>query len=347
MNYDWFSLLLGVLAAFLVAGVVFWPQGGLLARWHSAREAQRRELLEDALKYLLDREQGGSHASVDSLAGALGISRGRILDLVMRMQSQGLVTPLPDGIHLHLTTEGERWALQIVRAHRLWERYLADEARMPLQRVHGEAHRREHLLSSEQLDAMDAQLGFPQRDPHGDPIPDSQGRLPLAQGKPLSGGVNLTAWPSDQLGQIVHLEDEPPLAYAQILAEGLRLGQTLRVLDSTPERLTLSDGENEYRLAPAVAANVFLEPVPVEVHQQPGVVSLADLPPDQPAEIIALDEACQGFTRRRFLDLGLTPGTRIQPELQNAFGDPRGYRIRGTLIALRRDQAGQIWVKPA
>jgi DtxR family Mn-dependent transcriptional regulator len=63
------------------------------------------------------------------------------------------------------------------------------------------------------------------------------------------------------------------------------------------------------------------------------------------AEIILLDEACQGFTRRRFLDLGLTPGTRISPELDNSFGDPRAYRVRGTLIALRKDQASQIWVK--
>jgi len=54
----------------------------------------------------------------------------------------------------------------------------------------------------------------------------------------------------------------------------------------------------------------------------------------------------QGFTRRRFLDLGLTPGTIIFPELQNFFGDPRAYRVRGTLIALRKDQAAQIWVKP-
>ena len=63
-------------------------------------------------------------------------------------------------------------------------------------------------------------------------------------------------------------------------------------------------------------------------------------------EIVTLDEAVQGFTRRRFLDLGLTPGTVVYPELKNFFGDPRAYRVRGTLIALRKDQAAQIWVKP-
>lgn len=343
---DLISALLGALLALALALAVLWPRRGLWARWQAYREAQSRAALEDALKYLLGREQGGGHASLDALAGALHLSRSQALPLATRMQAQGLVQRLEDGLHLRLTAEGERWALQVVRAHRLWERYLADEARMPLQRVHDEAHRREHNLSAAELDALEAQMGFPQRDPHGDPIPDSLGRLPQAAGMPLSGGVALTAWPADQPGRVVHLEDEPPLAYAQILAEGLRLGQTLRVLEATPERLTLSDGENEYRLAPAVAANVFLEPLPVEAYQQPGVISLAELAPNHPAEIIALDEACQGFTRRRFLDLGLTPGTRIAPELQNAFGDPRGYRVRGTLIALRRDQAGQIWVRP-
>jgi Fe2+ transport system protein FeoA len=74
-------------------------------------------------------------------------------------------------------------------------------------------------------------------------------------------------------------------------------------------------------------------------------IPLFELTHDQRGEIVTLDDAVQGFTRRRFLDLGLTPGTLIYPELKNFFGDPRAYRIRGTLIALRKDQAAQIWVR--
>jgi DtxR family Mn-dependent transcriptional regulator len=72
---------------------------------------------------------------------------------------------------------------------------------------------------------------------------------------------------------------------------------------------------------------------------------LSELPDKKEAEIVALDESCQGFTRRRLLDLGMTPGARLFPEMRNFFGDPRAYRVRGTLIALRREQAAQIWVK--
>jgi DtxR family Mn-dependent transcriptional regulator len=302
------------------------------------QESRRREQTEDALKFLLDREQEGRHASAESLAGTLGLSLPKTLKVLARMESQNLLEVR--GHDLHLTPEGERWALHIVRAHRLWERYLADEARMPLEKVHAEAHRREHGQTADQLDQLDAALGYPATDPHGDPIPNRAGQFPLDE------GVELTRWQDDTPGIIVHLEDEPEIAYAQILAAGLRLGQTVRILEKTPERYTLSDGENEYRLAPAVAANVHVAPLPESRRLQLGAIPLWQLTHDQRAEIVLLDDAVQGFTRRRFLDLGLTPGTEIYPELKNFFGDPRAYRVRGTLIALRKDQAAQIWVKP-
>jgi DtxR family Mn-dependent transcriptional regulator len=294
--------------------------------------------VEDALKHLLDREQGGRHASPESLAGTLDLPRVKTTTLIASMESQELVESR--GSDLHLTPEGERWAMHIVRSHRLWERYLADEARMPLEKVHTEANRREHGLTAEQLDEMEAALGHPSRDPHGDPIPTREGKMQSDE------TTALTAWQTDLPARIVHLEDEPAIAFQQILAVGLRLGQTIRILESTPQRYVLSDGENEYHLAPAVAANVHVVPLPEGTVMPAGTVSLSELKQDQHAEIITLDEAVQGFTRRRFLDLGLTPGTLVYPELQNFFGDPRAYRVRGTLIALRRDQAAQIWVKP-
>jgi len=313
-----------------------WPFS-LFQRW---RASAARERVEDALKHLLDMQWEGQVATPTTLKAGLGLSDRQALQLVNQMTAQGLLRPVENG--LALSTDGERWAMQIVRAHRLWERYLADEARMPLSRIHREAHQREHRMTADQVDELDAALGFPSRDPHGDPIPTRRGQMPSEQGKPL------THWPVDQPGRVVHIEDEPPLAYAQLLAEGLSLDQVLRVVENTPTRLLLSDGENEFRLAPAVAANVFLAPVSErQTDVRPGWQPLSQLGSRQAAQIMALDEACQGFTRRRFLDLGLTPGATIEPELTNAFGDPRAYRIRGTLIALRKEQAALIWVKVA
>jgi DtxR family Mn-dependent transcriptional regulator len=327
----------------IIAGIAlllaaFIPRVGLLAFYKTYRIAREREQVEDALKHLLDREQQGRHASPESLAGTLNLTRSNVMRLIENMETQDLLES--SGAELHLTTQGERWALHVVRAHRLWERYLTDEARMPLEKIHTEAHRREHNLTDAQLDEMDAAMGHPTRDPHGDPIPNRQGTMPKAEGTPL------TSWQSEAPVRIVHLEDEPALAYQQILAAGLRLGQVVRVIDKSPQRYLLTDGEHEYRLAPAVAANVSVAPLPESEMARAQAVSLVELVHDQRAEIVELDEAVQGFTRRRFLDLGLTPGTLIYPELQNFFGDPRAYRVRGTLIALRKDQAAQIWVKP-
>ncbi len=313
------------------------PRFGLYALWQARRAARVREQVEDALKYLLDHEQAGLHASTESLAGALKLSPRQAARLAERMAAQGLLEFR--GPALHLTPEGERWAMHVARAHRLWERYLADEARMPLEKIHREAHRREHTLTAAQVDALDAALGYPQFDPHGDPIPRPGGPR-AAAGQPA------TIWPLDTAGRIIHLEDEPPLAYQQILATGLRLGQVVRVLERTPQRVVLSDGEHEYRLAPAVAANISLAPAQEKPPLPPDVIPLHTLPHGQPARIVAIDERIQGFTRRRFLDLGLTPGTRIVPALENFFREPRGYRVRGTLIALRNDQAAHILVRP-
>ncbi len=326
-----------IIAFLLLLVLVFTPRIGILSLYQNYRTNQAREQMEDALKHLLDRENQGRHATPESIGGALDLSRDKATLLIESMESQGLVESR--GSHVHLTAQGERWAIHVVRAHRLWERYLADEARMPLNQIHGEAQKREHTLTEAQLNELDAALGHPTRDPHGDPIPSREGKLNRAEGMPI------TAWQADRPARIVHLEDEPALAYQQILAAGLRLGQDIRIIEKTSNRYVLSDGETEYKLAPAVAVNIHVAALPESEMLKREAIPLFELNHDQRGEIVTLDEAVQGFTRRRFLDLGLTPGTVIYPELKNFFGDPRAYRVRGTLIALRKDQAAQIWVR--
>jgi DtxR family Mn-dependent transcriptional regulator len=322
----------------LIALVVLAGAALVAVRWARGRRSVRgRQLIEDALKHMFDEEYRGRHASLFSLTGVLHLAPQRVVELVGRMQAQGLVQAR--GSEFDLTTEGERLALQVVRAHRLLERYFADEARLPLGQVHAAAERQEHSLSPDDVDRLSASLGHPTFDPHGDPIPSREGAVPPATGTPV------TSWPAETLGRIVHLEDEPQISFAQILAEGLRVGQVVRVIESTPQRIVLTDGENEYRLAPAVAANVFLAVAP-ERAAAAGIVRLADLPDQQAAVVVGLDAACQGFSRRRLMDLGFTEGAQIRPVLRTFAGDPRAYEVRGTVVALRREQSSQVLVRP-
>lgn len=321
-----------LLVALLVVGA---GQGWRL--WRRFRALRRHELVEDALKHLHTYEWQGNTATLESLRGALSLSAPAAVRLVVDMEREGLVRSASDGCRL--TPEGERLALAIIRAHRLWERYLVDEARMPLARVHAEAERREHDRSPAALEALDAALGHPSTDPHGDPIPTAAGELQRPASQPL------TAWPLNTPARIVHLEDEPAPLFAQIDAIGLRPGQLVQVLENNPQRLILSDGAATHTLAPIVAANIFVMADGLE--RPANLRRLTALKPGQTAHVYALADSLQGFTRRRLLDLGLTPGASISADLPSMFGDPVAYRVRGTLIALRRDQAAQVLISDA
>ena len=329
--------LVAVLA--LVALAVLVPKYGLVAQLRTRRVSLVRERTENALKHLLRQATDGHSASFRSLKGELGLGDRALIALIERLEDEGLVRT--EGTQLRLTPDGERLALHVLRAHRLWELYLAEELGVPIARVHTEAERQEHRLSPQQLDRLSAAMGHPDVDPHGDPIPGADGSVPE------SPGTVLTAWPLSTPARIVHLEDEPPLAYAQLTAEGLRLGQVVRVIERTPARLMLSDGENEFRLAPMLAANVHVvaagseQPAALE-----GVIALTELPSGTAADIVALDPSFRGLARRRLLDLGFTPGARIRSDLATFTGDPRAYRLRGTTIALRREQSDRVLVKP-
>ena len=331
-GWIWILIALGALL-----GLSFWPRFGLLAQWRGWRALRQRVLFEDALKHLLTSEHSGRDATIESLAGTLGLPQKRLLRLIARMEAARLLHS--HGTALHLTPEGKHWALRVVRAHRLWERYLADEAGLPIGELHHAAERAEHRLTPEELDALDAHLGHPSRDPHGDPIPTATGAV-----TPLEA-VPLTDWPLDQLAQILHVEDEPKVIFKKIVAEGLRPGARVCVLERTPEYLIINDGQAEHRLTPVVAANIHVAKASEGPRQLEELIRLAHLADGEEAEVVALDPDCRGFSRRRLLDLGLTPGARVRVELSPAFGDPRAVRVRGTLIALRTEQAAQVWVR--
>jgi DtxR family Mn-dependent transcriptional regulator len=330
------ALLWGVLGVVLTV-LLLAPRVGLLAGWRRRIVQRGREQAENALKHLLSQAMSGQAATLASLQGALRTSDRSLLTLLERLEREQLVRT--EGDRLRLTPEGERLAVHIVRAHRLWELYLTDELGMPVGQVHAQAERAEHYLSPAQVDRLSAAMGHPETDPHGDPIPNRDGELRAQAGTPLS------AWPVGEPARIVHLEDEPPLAFAQLAALGLRPEQIVRVLETSATRVVLSDGENEHVLAPMLAGNVHVVPAAREELAARSIRRLSDLAAGQLGEVVALDPGLRGFMRRRLLDLGFTPGARVRADLTTFAGDPRAYRVRGTTIALRRDQSARVLVR--
>ncbi len=257
----------------------------------------------------------------------------RALELIAEMETGGLVQSTGPG--LRLSPAGRTLALRVIRAHRLLERYLADELHMPLEAIHATADRREHQLTAEEVDELEARLGYPQRDPHGDPIPSATGKLEKIE------STALTEWPVGRPAEIVHLEDEPPEVFARIVGAGLQRGMHVEVFESSDAGLVVWDGNTERMLTPVVASNVFVADLPHAVRPP---VKLSSLDPGQAGRVVAL--RCEGFNRRRLLDLGITPGTLIECAYPGPLGEPKAYRVRGALIALRPEQGDEIEIEP-
>ena len=149
--------------------------------------------------------------------------------------------------------------------------------------------------------------------------------------------------PPGGAGRIVHLEDEPEIIHAQILAAGLRLGTEVRVLEKSEKGVRfLADG-TEHVIAPILAQNIDVIPLPVGADAK-AEASLGDLNPGAKAMVLGLASDCRGTERRRLLDLGFVPGTVVEMEMASPTGDPTAYRVRGTVIALRREQARLVRV---
>lgn len=338
------ALLLLIGAAVLaVTAVILWPEKGIWARWQQARQMTDRARREDALKHIYKCEQKGHRASVESIAGTLHISTNDVVELLSDMQASHLLHLRGDNITL--TADGMESALHIIRAHRLWERYLAEQTGFSEAEWHSQAERREHQLTPEAADELAARLGHPTHDPHGDPIPSAEGTYVYHHGQPLN------ELPADQPARIVHLEDEPEAVYAQLVAEGLHPGQTVRLIESNSTRIRFWANGDEHLLAPIVARNISVAPLPVVGGEETAVpekdhsTRLSDLPLGQTAEVIRISPNCRGAERRRFMDLGILPGTAITAEMRSPSGEPTAYRIRDAIIALRPNQANYIYVK--
>jgi DtxR family Mn-dependent transcriptional regulator len=259
------------------------------------------------------------------------------LGLVQALESTGYVRSRAGT--LELTETGKRLGLHVLRGHRLWERYLSDEMQRPLAALHGEAERAEHRLSPEDVEALADHLGHPRFDPHGDVIPPAAGPVPSQPTLPL------TDWPADRPARIVHVEDEPAESLAEAMRAGLLPGCVLRVLGKDEMGITVETRDGPRMVSPAVAARIDVCEATEREERRPAPVTLAMLPIGEAAEVAGLRDGCTGLMRRRLLDLGFTPGAEVTATLANVGAEARAYEIRGTVIALRQEQADQILIR--
>ncbi len=333
-----FIALLLALTALVLGWWLFMPPHGAFLRWRRQRRLTERMLQEDALKHIHLCEIHNTRPTLKSLAGALNITPDEAAHLLATLEELQFLQV--QGKHFRLTPAGREYALHVIRAHRLWERYLADTTGFNAEEWHDQAEYYEHALTPEEANRLSAQLGNPTHDPHGDPIPTASGEVVYRRRIPLA------EMEVDKPARIVHIEDEPEAVYAQIVAEGLHAGMMVRVLEASPHRIRFWAGGDEHTLAPLIAANIAVEPLdteprPTTLQGEP----LTQLKAGEKGRVLGISGHIRGVERRRLMDLGIVPGTIIQKEMNNPGGNPAAYLIRGALIALRAAQSDHIRVE--
>jgi len=278
-------------------------------------------------------------ASVDSLAGALSIRRARATRLLDALRVGALADPHGDA--WLLSAKGRAEAVEMVRRHRLYETWLARESGLPPTEWHRKAHVVEHRMDLAATDALADRLGNPRFDPHGDPIPTREGELPTEP------RVSLAEWSQGRDAIIEHIEDEPETVYREIVHAGLHAGMVLSGMERLDDGAVgvVSEGR-ALVVASAWLGMVHVAEVPAGAVDPPDVRHLSTLAVGESAMVHGLSPSCYGPERRRLLDLGLVPGTAIRCEFRSPFGSPRSYLVRGTMLALRREQAEKILVRP-
>ena len=321
----------------LLSFLLFRPNKGWFWVFKNNLKLNEKTVIEDILKQLYHDENSGKEATINNVTRSLKFNDGLIVDVLKKMSIIELIEL--EGDVLKLTNSGRDYALRIVRVHRLWEKYLAEKTGFDKKEWHDRAEAMEHQLNHEETNLLAMQLGNPIFDPHGDPIPTKLGKIADVN------GVALSILPTNTIGKITHIEDEPEVIYKQILAENIHIGSQIRVVENNPERIVFYAEGEEFKLAPVVASNITVDILEKDIVVEENTIRLSSLKLNEKASILGISKECRGENRRRLLDLGFVKGTTISIDMESPLKNPVAYLVKGTSIALRNDQASKILIQ--
>ena len=189
-----------------------------------------------------------------TLSKYMELNPATVLEMVRKMADRGLVQILPDKT-LELTGKGQKRALQIIRKHRLWEVFLVEKLKFKWNEVHNLAEQLEHIESDELIDRLENYLSFPHSDPHGDPIPDKNGKVRSNEVIPLFQAVPGTGYTICRYKEA----NDDFLFYADQLQ--LVPGTKLKLLELQPydQSCKIEIGNRQVQLSEKAARNILVK----------------------------------------------------------------------------------------
>jgi DtxR family Mn-dependent transcriptional regulator len=177
---------------------------------------------ENYLKAIFHLQEVAGTVTTNALANELQTRPASVTDILKKLKTQKLLL-YEKYQGFRLSNEGRKVALQIIRKHRLWEFFLVEKLHFGWEEVHEIAEELEHISSKKLIDRLDEFLGFPKADPHGDPIPDGQGKFETRQ------DINLTDLDLNRQAEVSNISDQSPEMLELLKHKNIALGTRLEV----------------------------------------------------------------------------------------------------------------------
>ena len=178
---------------------------------------------ENYIKSIYHLQQHARNVTTNELADRLNTKPASVTDMLKKLQAKKLLD-YEKYYGVKLTPEGKKLALDVIRRHRLWENFLVNHLKFGWDEVHEIAEQLEHVQSVSLTDKLDAFMDFPRFDPHGDPIPDSKGKMEILH------QVNLMQLPVGQLAEISAVGSQHSELLEMLRLKNLQIGSTVKVM---------------------------------------------------------------------------------------------------------------------
>ncbi len=211
---------------------------------------------ENYIKAIWRLQQSDANVTTNELAAELQTKPASVTDMLKRLSEKKLLHYAPY-YGVTLTPEGKKLALNIIRKHRLWEFFLVEKLQFNWDVVHDIAEELEHVSSPELIERLDAFLGFPKADPHGDPIPDSKGRMTS------TNNISLQQLSESQPAVVTGVGDQSSSLLELLRQKNIGIGAKLEI-----KQRHAFDGSVEIKirnqpvinLSEQLAKNIFVQP---------------------------------------------------------------------------------------
>ena len=210
---------------------------------------------EDYLGIIYKHKNSDGKIKANLIAEKLQVSNAAVSDMLKKLSRDGHIN-YEKYKGIHLTDAGEDYARNMVRRHRIWEVFLNQIVGMPWDKVHDEANRLEHSASDDLINRLEEMLKYPEYDPHGDPIPSKEGKIPK-----LKKHIALSELESGQSGNVIRVNDFNDDFLVYLSEIGIKLGEFILVKDKRTfdKSMQIVIDDKTENISEKIAGNIFVE----------------------------------------------------------------------------------------